>query len=171
MKRLLMGLDLLGWKNIKDLKRVYFDVDGTLSIPVYKGPNYRLVAGGSQEWWKSYCLREQDKAYDFCKSVPVMKDFMQWNKEIGIETKVLTVEFPGPAEKAKIKFIKDNYPLVEDIIVVRDSKDKLTYMQAAALENKWNNNQIAIVEDNFETIMEACSLGFVGIPVSYFLAL
>ena len=103
--------------------------------------------------------------------MPIMKDFIALSKDKGIRCSVLSVEMKGDAETAKRTFLKEKYPEFSDneIIIVRSVEDKIRIMQKVCKSLACEPIQVGIIEDNFYTILEAASLGFLAIPISYFL--
>lgn len=155
-------------------KIIVFDMDGTLSAPLYE-KNGMFVQGtdafnGENTFsWIKYCM-EHENAYKHCKAPKIMKDFVEKYKSIK-KMYVLTVELSSFALYDKIKFLEDNYGHTFDgsVHFVASSDLKIpVLLEMAKLENI-QPSEIVIIEDTFQTCIQANDNGLSAIHISHFL--
>lgn len=154
------------------MKVCMFDIDGVLSIPKYKLENNNFVSGGTQEWWIKYNIGKTG-TYDNCKVPKQLLDFMSQLKKDNVILKCLTAEGFADAYFNKVDFVLTNYApyftTYKDIIFVPSAKDKVWYMENYAKNLGYTYDDIMLVDDTFDTIIEASTKGFLTKHISEFL--
>lgn len=154
---------------LHELKAVYFDADGVLSIPVYPlGQNGKSISFAENPRWTSFVSGNPD-AYDQCMPPASIKDWIARLKENNIPTYVLScsVEAEIPA---KMKFLEQNYHgMFDDIYIVHSPSQKIQKMLKDLPKHGCEKFEMALVEDNHYALFEASEYGFRGIHVSWFM--
>lgn len=134
-------------------KLAFFDVDGTLSVPIFKKDDHFEI-GFSEEEWKEYCLIHKEDSYEFCKPVLPIKRYAASLKEQGALLYVLTTSGSSNETLAKEKFIATHFPgLFEEVIAVDADKKKLDVIQAKAKDHNVPLEACELVEDTFATLL------------------
>ncbi len=148
------------------VKAVFFDIDGTLSVPYYK-TNGKMVVGFTDEGWLNHCATQKEHCYDFCKVVSPVKRYAINKKNEGAKLYVLSVSQSEGERLGKIKFINDNYNgLFEDIIQVEHNNDKVKVMSEYAAINNLKHFEIEIVEDTYSIVLNANDNGFIATHIA-----
>ena len=151
------------------LKIAFFDVDGTLSVPIYK-KNGRDVIGFSPEEWQSYCIQNGEDTYQYCKPVLAVKQYAQKRKKEGAVLYALTTSKTSFETKAKEKFTERCYPgLFEAVIAVAADEMKLPVMLAIAEKYGVKPEDCELVEDTFSTLLNIMQSGIKPIHISHLL--
>ena len=150
-------------------KIAFFDIDGVLSIPQYR-INNKIKPGGSPEWWKNFC-DSNENPYKDCKIPKLVYNKLKTLKEIGVKLYVLTTENIPSAKKAKHLFIENNYSDFFDenhIIMVSNDKEKIDTLMLQ-ITKSIKNEEIYYLDDTFNLVLNASSLGFDAHHISEFL--
>lgn len=135
------------------IRFTFFDVDGTLSVPVYKD-NGKSVIGFSDNGWENYCNTHKEDAYEYCKPVLPVKRYAQELKEKGVRLFVLTTSGSPNETAAKKKFVSQHYEgLFEELIAVDADQKKLDAMQQIAEKYGETLSSCELVEDTFRTLL------------------
>lgn len=149
------------------MKVAFFDIDGTLSAPVYLD-NAEFVIGFDLDGWAKYCAREKEKTYMYCPVVQEVVDFARILKSKGYSLHVLSVSTGENENKAKRQFIKDNHldEIFDSYIFVETDDSKLDVMESYANEHNLPFSHCMLVEDRFDTVLKAHVKGFRGVHIS-----
>ena len=155
--------------DINELKIVYFDVDGVLSVPRYAiGENGRIVSFSSPDKWDPF-VKDNPDAYKDCFIPKAIIEWMEKLKAANIPIKILSASTPN-AQPSKYKFLKENYSdLISEVVLTNSAQEKVPYMLKEAITLGFKPFEIALVEDNQYTLFEASEYGFMGIHISWFL--
>lgn len=155
--------------NINELKIVYFDVDGVLSIPRYPfGKNDAIVPFGSDNKWQPF-INNNKNGYSECYAPKAVRKWMKTLKENGIIIKSLSAgnntEIP-----AKTEFLNNHYSgLIDEMLFVPSAGDKSAKMTAEQKYYNFEPFEMAIVEDHHNTLIDIADHGFRGIHTAWFL--
>jgi hypothetical protein len=154
---------------IEDIKIVYFDIDGVLSIPRYPfGKNKAIVPFGSDDKWKPF-IKDNANGYDQCYASTEIKNWIKKLRAKGVIVKSLSAgdDSEIPAKKA---FIEKNYTdLVDEMLFVPSSHDKAAKMEEERLKYGFDAFEMVLVEDHHNTLIEIADHGFRGIHTAWFL--
>ena len=135
------------------IKFAFFDVDGTLSVPIFQ-ENDSFVIGFSEEDWKKYCMRHKEDSYEYCKPVLPVKRYAQKLKEQDVKLYVLTTSGSKEETAAKEKFIRTHYAgLFEKVIAVDADRKKLDEIERIADSFQADLSECELVEDTFATLL------------------
>lgn len=155
--------------NINELKIVYFDVDGVLSIPRYPfGKNEAIVPFGSDDKWKPF-IKDNADGYDQCYASTEIKNWIKKLRAKDVIVKSLSAgdDSEIPAKKA---FIEKNYAnLIDEMLFVPSSHDKVTKMEEERLKYGFEPFEMVLIEDHHNTLIEIADHGFRGIHTAWFL--
>lgn len=123
---------------------VVFDVDGVLAAYEFGELCHNQCTDGE---WEDFV--KQNRPYDRAKAIPQIKKFI---KDKGVKN-VYTCSVSAPFEEENKKnFIIREYNISEEnIIFVRDSKDKLLFLRELAKKGN-PEEKIALVEDTVSTL-------------------
>lgn len=161
---------MLTGKEIEMSEIVFVDVDGTLSVPIYK-KNGADVIGFSPEEWLKYCIQNGEDTYQYCKPVAAVKKYAQKRKREGAVLYVLTTSKTSFETKAKEKFTERYYPgLFEEIIAVASDEMKLPVMLSVAEKYGVRPEKCELVEDTFSTLLQIMQSGIRPVHISHLLA-
>lgn len=141
-------------------KLAFFDIDGTLSIPRYLVGG-KLVPGGSNEWWHTYCAEEKHP-YAACGVPAQMIELLNELHNNNVELFVLSQESFEDGERAKKDFIKMRYSSFFDdshILLVSDDSQKVSRMLTIAKERCLDPNRIQYWDDKFANVLDAIVKG------------
>ena len=159
----------IGYVPLNELKIVYFDVDGVLSVPRYPlGKDRKIVPFTENPRWDRF-VDNNINAYSECYAPVALKAWIGELKDAGIPVCILsaTTEDEMPS---KMKFILDNYgDSFSKIKFVSRSADKKPYMIEQQAKLGYDPFEMALVEDNHNTLFDIAEAGFRGIHVSWFL--
>lgn len=148
------------------VKAVFFDLDGTLSVPCYMSEG-RLVVGFTDEGWFNHCTTLREHAYDYCKVVKPVMRYAEKRHSEGAVLYVLTVAQTEGEILAKKRFVDDRFPgLFKEVISVAANADKIAHMLGYADYMSMDRSEIEIVEDTYPVILKANDNGFVATHVS-----
>ncbi len=136
-----------------------FDIDGTLSSPMYNVDG-ELRTGGSQEWWERFC-REEPFPYKDCHIPVEIAELLADFRDHDVTLVVLSQENLEVAFPAKEQFINEKLPGVFNAIRIVDSNDaKITYMQRLVDEYELEKKDIFFLDDTFSLVCAAADAGF-----------
>ena len=148
-------------------KLAFFDVDGTLSAPLYLHRDGSRSLGFSSEGWLEYCEDTKDEGYMTCRPLPCVREFAGELKKNGCRLFVLSFIMTDREPGAKIRFLEKYYPgLFEDYFFVRDDPEKLPLMERVAEENGCALSDCMLVEDMYDTLLKAYVKGVMPIHVT-----
>ena len=140
-------------------KLVFFDVDGTLSVPIYPDGG-REVIGFSDEGWLEYCRTAGEDGYRLCKPVEPVKRYAEKCLSEGSVLYVLTTSQMEEETAAKRKFVERHYAgLFAQVLDVRHDKEKLDAMREKAQEHGLLLTDCELVEDTFATLLYVMQAG------------
>lgn len=148
------------------IKLAFFDVDGTLSAPQYL-VNGKFQIGMSDKAWLEYCKAHGEDTYEYCKSVPCIKEYALKRKAEGAKLYVLTTT-QGEAENiGKRKFVEKNYEgIFEEVIPVSHDADKPVVIKEMAEKNEVELSECELVDDTFKILLDAVCDGIVATHVA-----
>ena len=148
------------------VKAVFFDLDGTLSVPCYMSEG-KLVVGFTDEGWFNHCTGLRDHAYDYCKPVRPVERYAKALHDDGIKLYILSVAQTEGERLAKISFVNRHFKgLFEEIIFASTNAEKISIMDDYAIANGLNHNQIGIVEDTYPVVLKANDNGYAATHIS-----
>lgn len=161
-------------EELAKIKYVFFDIDGVLSVPRYKClETDKYVSGFSDEEWIKYDVLSEHP-YKNCIAPKLMKTFVQRLYENPCFCErifCLTADNNSFSYNSKKKFILENYSGIEenDIILVASADMKIDIIKYIAMRDKINLAECLIVEDTFQTIIDAeltgiSNLHIAGVP-------
>lgn len=138
----------------------FFDMDGTITVPLYKY-NGKLVTGFPLDEWNAFIKKEQEHAYDNVELLMPVLEYANSLKSRGWDCKILTSAAIPEEEKAKIIFVRNDRRLhvFSDILFVKYVKDKPDYILEYAKRNHMRPDQCILVEDSAETAWTANRFG------------
>ena len=145
---------------------VFFDIDGTLSVPRYND-NGRLVIGFSDEGWENFCNNAGEDGYRDCIVVKPVVRYAEKRKSEGALLYVLSTAHYENEVKSKHKFINETFPgLFEEVLTVPRDPDKLTVISGMAEERGLKLSECELVEDTYATILKANEIGIKATHIS-----
>lgn len=145
---------------------IFFDVDGTLSVPVYR-KNDSFVIGFPDDEWLSYCRKNGKESYQYCKPVLPVKRYAEARKAEGAMLCILTTSQTEEETSAKSVFIDKNYPnLFSHFISVSNDAEKISVILRMAEEQKLLPEQCELVEDSYATLLAANNSGIQATHIS-----
>lgn len=158
-------------KALEGVKIVFFDVDGTLSIPRYLNSSGEFVIGFTDDDWVISNIDKKD-FYKYCIPVKTKTciDTLDYLYSNGADAKILTAEYTMGSLRSKTNFILDNFSAYfceDDIYICPRTEDKLKFMRLYALKYGLKPNEICIIDDVFDLCLKANNLGFKAIHSSY----
>lgn len=150
-------------------KTYFFDIDGTLSVPMYEfnveGKNYKRCCMPANKW-DSFASNNK-QAYERCKVLPQINEMLKDLSEKGATLIVLSVEKLKLVRIAKDEFIRCNFEnIFSKVVYVDEASEKVDYIQKYASENNIPLNDCVLVEDTFSTLMEAEEVGIIPIHIT-----
>ena len=153
------------------IKLVFFDMDGTLSVPIYKDAEGNDVLGFSQEEWERYCVLNGEDTYQYCKPVEPVRQYAKRRKAEGAKLFVLTTSSMSFENDAKRKFANRYYPdLFEDIIAVGKDAMKAVVMRHMAEKFQTSLCNCELVEDTYATLLDVVSQGMKGTHITHIIS-
>ncbi len=140
-------------------KLLFVDVDGTLSSPCYK-VDEKFQIGMSGEQWEEYCKVHGEDTYEYCRPVPVVKEYIEAAKANGAMLFVLTTTCSQDEIKAKRKFVNQHYAgLFEEVIGVEHDNQKVDYILEKAQELGVAAVNCELIEDTYNILLQAITTG------------
>lgn len=139
---------------------VFFDLDGTLSVPEYEENGKPVIGFHTPEGWVNYCNAYGDKAYQFCKPLQPVKRYALQKKEEGARLFVLTAVLCESEVGAKKVFLDEHYPgIFEDMITVGSAGEKGEKIKEIAAREDVPLDHCELVEDTFMTLLDVMEDG------------
>ncbi|MBQ6734248.1 MAG: hypothetical protein IJR00_04975 [Lachnospiraceae bacterium] len=152
-------------------KLAFFDVDGTLSAPCYLQEDGRYLIGVTDEEWQRFLEKTGEDAYRDCAIVPAVRDFARSLLAKGVRLFVLSSTSSETESKAKIKFINRRYPnLFEEYYFTATDAEKLRVMEEKAAAEHLTLSDCILVEDTYQTLLNASPKGVICIHVANLMA-
>ena len=156
---------------MKKPKYAFFDIDGTLSIPLYN-INGNFVQGMTEEQWFEFNMWHTD-TYKDCKSSYTLIDILSSLSKDCLGLYCLTCECNSRAYFNKADFVLSRYsPYFNDIRqieFVANKEDKINFMLRFAATKCVKPKEILYVDDDFELIIKAAQAGINAKHISHFL--
>lgn len=147
-------------------KLCFFDIDGTLSVPIYNDHG-RMVVGFTDEGWYEHCATKREHAYDYCKPVMPVKRYAESLKSEGAKLYVLSVSQSEGESLAKERFIETHFAgLFEEVIVVGCNADKLTVITEYSEREGVKLSECELVEDTYSNVLMANDNGIKGTHIA-----
>lgn len=149
------------------MKLCFFDIDGTLVVPLYKDKNGNTVVGFTDEEWFEYCEKSSPEGYKYCKPVMPVIRYARQRKEEGARLFVLsTAQSLGEIESKK-HYINENFPgLFEGVLTVDKDSQKIEIMNKMAMDAGVEVKECELVEDTYANILKANDAGFTATHIS-----
>ncbi|WP_130837166.1 hypothetical protein [Lachnoclostridium sp. Marseille-P6806] len=149
------------------MRLVFFDVDGTLSIPQYEAPDGRIVIGFPDEDWLRYCKTHGAASYEHCRIVPCTLRYAREQAARGARLFVLSTVMSAEEAEAKTEFIRRCCPsLFADCIYVREDAQKIHEICRAAEQLGAALPDCALVEDSYANLLRAAAAGIEPVHLS-----
>jgi len=140
---------------MSEVKLCFFDVDGTLSVPIYNNHG-KLVVGFTDEGWFEHCATFREHAYDDCKPVLPVKRYAEKLKAEGTKLYVLSVSQSEGENLAKQRFVEMHFPgMFDEVIMVDCNADKITVIREHATREGVELSQCELVEDTYSNVLMA----------------
>lgn len=155
--------------DINSVKYVFFDIDGVLSVPIFKGDN-GFISGFLDADWVTENIKRY--TYDKCKAPNVIKDYVRVLNSMGKKLFCLTTESCSFSYHNKVRFITSNYPEIsnqEDILFVSQDQDKVMLIKEIAKRDNIKLSECLLVEDTFRTVLLAEKEGICAMHISHLL--
>ncbi|MBQ8093694.1 MAG: hypothetical protein IJ242_08980 [Clostridia bacterium] len=136
-------------------KLAFFDVDGTLSVPVFPDGD-RLGIGLTNDAWLDYCIANPENGYHLCRPVPAAREYARKLLDNGARCYVLTTSTFSYETSAKEVFIQKHYPgLFEQVIAVSSNSLKIPVILAMARHAGLDPDCCELIEDTYTILLEA----------------
>ena len=152
-------------------KYAFFDIDGTLSIPLYN-LHEDFVQGMTEEQWFEFNMWHTN-TYKDCKSSTVLLETLESLHKDGCVLYCLTCECNSRAYFNKADFILSRYKpyfdSIRQIEFVANKEDKIRFMIKFAATKGIKPKEILYVDDDFELIVKAAQAGINAKHISHFL--
>lgn len=152
------------------MKTAWFDMDGTVVSPYFMHDG-RPRIGFPPAHWRQFCRDNGDHAYDLCRPVGRVVRFARRLKELGYETRILTITLTPEERSAKVKWLSDHPDVAsafEEILFAASPDDKLRIIERAHGDDREPGSAV-IVEDDYNTIYMASETWIVPVHVSHVL--
>lgn len=147
-------------------KLVFFDIDGTLSVPIYNDHG-KMVVGFTDEGWYEHCENFREHAYDDCKPVLPVKRYAEELKKQGARLFVLSLSQTEGEDLAKHQFIKDHFDgLFEKVLVVRSNDEKIEVIKQYSVSEQVKLSECELVEDTYSNVLKANDNGIIGTHIA-----
>ena len=148
------------------IRLAFFDVDGTLSAPVYLVDG-KYGPGMPGDDWVRYCVKYGADAYQWCKFIPAVKAYALKLKKAGARLFVLTSVETSFETEAKHKFIDTYYPgIFEKVISVSKDEYKFIVIDEMAKITGYALEECELVEDTFSTVLDVSLKGIKATHIS-----
>lgn len=139
---------------------VFFDLDGTLSVPEYRDNGKPVIGFHTLEGWVNYCDTYGDKAYQFCSPVLPVKKYAVQKQTEGARLFVLTAVLCESEVGAKKDFLAEHYPgMFEEMITVGGASEKGGKIKEIANRENVTLEHCELVEDTFTTLLDVMGDG------------
>lgn len=149
------------------MRLLFFDVDGTLSIPQYEAPDGRMVIGFPDEDWLRYCKTHGAASYEHCRVVPCTLRYAREQAAQGARLFVLSTVMSGEEAEAKNEFVRRCCPsLFADCIYVREDRQKIREIRRVAEQHGAALSECALVEDSYANLLRAAAEGIEPLHLS-----
>lgn len=140
-------------------KLAFFDIDGTLSVPVYTINGVTGIGITDAEWFRWSVLKGED-AYEECKGAAPVRAYAESLKASGAKLFVLSASSNSYESRAKEKFVNRVYPgLFDEIIFTADSDVKLEIIKAVAYREGAELSACELIDDTYKTLLLASAEG------------
>lgn len=155
--------------DLSQVKVAFFDLDGVLSVPRYIDKNGATNCGMIDNDWFNTC-QEREDVYKDCIAPFQVINLLSELKKDGVKLFVLTHETNSGAYFNKVNFILDKYSeffsSYKDVLFVSKPMDKIKLMKSLANINNYNYSECLLVEDMFDTCLQANNEGFQVMHIS-----
>lgn len=156
---------------LKDIKLAFFDLDGVLSVPRYKTDSGIKCALPDNAWFQK--ANWGSDIYKYCEPVPQMIKLLEQLKKNGVQLFVLTHETNSGAYFNKVDFIlahyKDYFNSYRQVLFVNKMEKKTELMKVLCSRYAVPKRQCLLVEDTYNTCIQASNDGFQVLHISEFL--
>lgn len=155
--------------NLKKVKLAFFDLDGVLSVPKYVDAYGNIGCSVPDDYWFKYCNWQSD-VYTLCKPIKQTKELLQRLKEQGTRLYVLTHETNSGAYFNKVDFVMQHYgeyfESYRQVLFVNKTEKKTDLMQIFCDRFGVAKKTCLLVEDTYDTCIQANNLGFQAMHIS-----
>lgn len=142
------------------IKAAFFDMDGTLSVPVYP-VNGKFQPCMTDKQWHDFNELHNVNSYNWCKPILSVKRYAEKLKKEGAVLFVLTGVHTDYEVMGKKKFTEDFYKgLFTDLIPVSSDSEKIPCMKAYCEKQGLDYSECELIEDTFKNVIEAICEGF-----------
>lgn len=149
-----------------------FDCDGVLSIPSYESDtSFRRCVGFPQDVWKEKVLWDNN-LYRYCTAPDVFVDLISELVSTKKDFYCVTVCENSFEYNNKVKFLIERYGDAfnySNVIFVSNKAEKINIMKALQAQRAYKCSEVVLVEDDYETCINANNDGFTALHVSSFL--
>lgn len=140
-------------------KLAFFDIDGTLSVPVYTINGVTGIGITDSEWFR-WSVEKGEDSYEECKGAAPVRAYAEKLKKEGVRLFVLSASSNSYESRAKEKFINRVYPgLFEEMIFTADTDVKLEIIKAVAWREGAELTECELIEDTYKTLLLAGAMG------------
>lgn len=161
-------------EKIANMKYIFFDIDGVLSVPRYKNfDKEEYVSGFTDDDWLKFDVMSEHP-YKDCIAPKTMQKFvhiLHTNKKLCKKIFCLTADDNSFSYNSKKRFIKEHYPEIKDanILMVASADMKKDMIRYLAERDNIKLKECLLIEDTFQTLIDAeiagiSNLHVVGIP-------
>ena len=148
------------------MRLAFFDVDGVLSVPIYKEKD-EFVIGFTAETWKAYCMEHGEDTYQYCKPVLPVKRYAEHLQTEGAILFALTATQSDAETQAKRKFLSKHYPgLFEEVLTVSSQNEKFETIKMISQKYGAQLADCELVEDTLSTLLEVRQYGIMPTHIS-----
>lgn len=149
----------------------WFDFDGTLCAPVFQDGGKTKI-GFLREDLGEFCERMREDAYNNCVPMVPVIEYAKELRKAGYRLGVLSCAYVNGEQIAKCAWLAkqglDN--LFEQVVFLRNPPEKIPFMLEQAAQEGLSPDQIVIVEDSYETLINALSVGITCVHISHILS-
>ena len=152
------------------IRLAFFDVDGTLSAPLYIEQDGRRVIGWPKEEWLEFCRAHPLDAYEHCKVVEPVSAYAKRLFEQGVKLYGLsTMELPEE-RSAKEVFLQKHFPgMFEELLGPEEDAQKVDMIRETAAREGVLLSECELVEDTYRTLLLANEAGIRCTHISHLL--
>ncbi|MBQ9593208.1 MAG: hypothetical protein IJR36_04975 [Lachnospiraceae bacterium] len=152
------------------IRLAFFDIDGTVSAPLYRMENGSLGIGWPKEGWMSFCREHPQDAYAECRPVLPVKRYAEALRARGAKLYALsTMELPEE-RSSKLVFLEKHFPgMFEELLGPEEDAQKVDIIREIAAREGAKISECELVEDTYRTLLLANEAGIRCTHVSHLL--
>lgn len=153
------------------MRYAFFDIDGTLSVPVFVNKEGIPGLGFPASEWPKFVKEHRNHSYDNCMVLPAMREYLAFLKDHDVECIILSASSDKAEDDAKIAFCRKRFPgIFSEYLFVKHAAEKPTRILEYAHQHGARPSDCMIVEDMYETILTAKALDIQGVHISHIAA-